>query len=469
MNDMAFQDGESAEAFAAVASEVAYDDLPEAAVEAAKKSIIDTVAVMAAAAGSTAVVNNAARLAESAGGKPEATIIGRSTRASAAMAAFANGCLAHALDYDDIEFESVYHPSGALVPAALAVAERSGWVHGQDFITAIVIGQDLGIRLARAIPLQRRPPWHRSVVISTFAAAATSARLMGLGRDGVIDALGHALNQAAGSLELRWGADSDVGGLYCGYSAKAGVFAALMAEAGIPGVRRVFDGQAGFFNLYFEGKCDRARLLGDLGKHFTGADTAYKPWAACAAVNTYVLAMLNAMKHYGFRADHIARVELHVGDYAVRNCEPLAVRQRPGTATDAKFSLPYTVAAAAVHGDLSAQRFLPGALRDKGVLDLAKKIVPVIDGAYDIKDGMPPGAITVHLLDGRVIHRREDVPYGHPSNPVGWEHLEAKARECFGMSRAGISADRAEEIVRTCRRMAEIADLNDFYGLLRPS
>jgi 2-methylcitrate dehydratase PrpD len=458
-------DIESAELFAALISETAFDDLPAPAVDAAKKSILDTIAVMAGAAGTTPALEKVVRFSEAIGGRDEASIIGRHGKITAMMAAFANGCMAHYLDYDDIEFNSVYHPSGAVVPAALAIAERHGWVDGAAFLTAVALGQDLGIRMARAIPLQRRPPWHRSVVIGTFAAAATAARLIGLDREGIVDALGHALNQAAGSLELRWGTEAEIGGFSFGYSAKAGVFSALMAEAGIPGVKQAFDGQAGIFNLYFEGRCNRKKFLGGLGKEFRGADCALRPWPACAATNTYILATLNAMKVHGLRAEDLQRVELHVGDYALKNCEPLEDRQFPATAPDAKFSLPYCVAAAAVHGDLKTSNFTSDALADRQVLALSGKTVPVVDPAFDIVDRIPPGAVTLYTVSGDRIHQREDIPYGHPTNPISWEQLETKAMDCFSLGRPAIGAGRGAQIVAMCRNLEQEHDLTHLYDL----
>jgi len=235
---------------------VRFDDLPDEAVEAAKKSIIDTLGVIVGASGITESLAGLMDLVRETGGTPESTIVGFGGKVPAIMGAFANGAMVHCLDYDDIEYDSTYHPSGAVVPAGFAIAERNRPIGGREFIAAVALGQDLGIRLALAIPGQRKPPWHRSCVLSTFAATATVAKLLRLDDERVVDALGIALCQSAGPMEIRWGLGTDLGGLYFAFPAKAGVLSALLAQKGVAGIKNCFEGRAGLFNLYFEGKYD---------------------------------------------------------------------------------------------------------------------------------------------------------------------------------------------------------------------
>lgn len=119
--------------------------------------------------------------------------------------------MAHCLDYDDVVYESIFHPSGAVVAAGLAIAERNRPIGGKDFITAVALGQDLVVRLALAIPAQRKPPWHRKAVLGAFSGAATAAKLLKLDEERIVDSLGIALCQAAGPMEMRWGVGTDLG------------------------------------------------------------------------------------------------------------------------------------------------------------------------------------------------------------------------------------------------------------------
>ncbi len=108
-----------------------YDRLPAPAVEAAKKSILDTLAVMAGATGTTAALKGVVDIAKEMEGAPEATLIGFRGKVPALMAAFVNGAMTHCLDYDDVEYTSGYHPSSAVVPAGFSVAQRIGSASGR--------------------------------------------------------------------------------------------------------------------------------------------------------------------------------------------------------------------------------------------------------------------------------------------------------------------------------------------------
>ena len=275
--DEIIREKDVAYAFAKNIAETKFSDLPPESVSTAKKCIMDTLGVMVGATGMTPSLRAFVDLAKEMGGKAESTLIAFGGKVPAATAAFVNGAMVHCLDYDDVVYESGYHPSGAVVAAGLAVAERNRPIGGKEFITAVALGQDLGIRLALAIPAQRKPPWHRTAVLGAFAGAATAAKLLRLDEERIVDSLGIALCQAAGPLEMRWGVGTDLGVLYVAFPSKTAVLSALLAEKGLAGVKSCFEGKAGFFNLYYEGKYDRQMLVSDLGRRFLGENTALKP------------------------------------------------------------------------------------------------------------------------------------------------------------------------------------------------
>ena len=164
------------EQLARFASERTYDSLPRPVIESVKRRILDTVGVAVAAYEQRTADGIAAMVAES-GGAPQATLIGRADRAPAAMAAFYNGTLAHSLDFDDTHLPSVLHPSAAVTPAALAVAEATS-ADSRALIGAIAVGIEVTIRTGmgtrprsaeRWAPPQRR----RSCLVLTESASPT--------------------------------------------------------------------------------------------------------------------------------------------------------------------------------------------------------------------------------------------------------------------------------------------------------
>lgn len=260
--------------FAAFAAQSRYADLPDSAVEGAKKSILDTLGVMLAATGVEPAVRGVADLVQEGGGMPEASILGFGGRAPALMAAFANGAMAHCLDFDDHAPEG-HHPSSSIVPAVFALAERKGGVSGKELITAVAAGQDMFMRIRRNV--ESRLDWHITTVVGVFSATAAAARVLGLNAEQTANALGIAGMQSCGTLELAYGVGSDLRGLYAGFSTKGAVLAALLAQKGVTGTRSMFEGKAGLFNTYFAGKYDREKMVAGLGREFSGGEILYKP------------------------------------------------------------------------------------------------------------------------------------------------------------------------------------------------
>lgn len=175
--------------------ETTYEDIPAHAVHVAKKSILDCLGVMLAAATVGEGCREIAEIVTHGNGRGESTIIGYGGRAPAPLAAFANGALTHALDYDDVDDFSRLHPTGSCLPAALAIAERVGGVDGKRFITALALGGDLVVRLGSCLPhLDQR--WSRPAVVGVFGATAAAGKLLRLDGSQMAGALGNALNQS---------------------------------------------------------------------------------------------------------------------------------------------------------------------------------------------------------------------------------------------------------------------------------
>ena len=130
---------------------IRYEDLPGDVVDVTKKTILDILGTIFGGSGAGAGIKEIVEVVKDGGGREESSVLGYGIKTNAWMAAFANGAMAHALDYDNVHDDAFTHPSTSTVPAALAVAERVGKVNGKDFITAIALGDDLHCRLGYAL------------------------------------------------------------------------------------------------------------------------------------------------------------------------------------------------------------------------------------------------------------------------------------------------------------------------------
>ena len=166
--------------FADLAFDTTYSDLSADAVDAAKKSVMDTLGVSLAASGLEQSIGSVLDYARGVGGQPEASVISSDVKLPAASAAFVHGAMAHCLDYDDYTYWG-HHGASSIIPAAFAVAECQGGISGEEMITAVAIGQDIYGRLRRFVEWQQ--DWNISPVMGVFAACATASRIVGLSRE----------------------------------------------------------------------------------------------------------------------------------------------------------------------------------------------------------------------------------------------------------------------------------------------
>lgn len=382
-------------------------------------------------------------------------------RTSAEMAAFANGAMAHSLDYDDQTLWG-QHASSSIVPAVFALAERRGGVFGQDLIAAVAAGQDLFARLRCNVGW--RKDWNLSSVLGVFAATAASARALGFTQDRMVAALGIASMQSSGIMEMVAGTGSDLRGLYAGFSAKGAVVATLLAEKGIGGVDWLFQGEYGVFNTYFGGRYDLDPILKDLGRDYRGKFTLYKAWPSVGISHSHIHATIELVTQHALEPDEIAQLVVHVGDYHALMCEPLEVRRAPTTLVDAKFSLPFLVAIAAVRRGMGLGDFTEAALGDERIRAVARKVVPVRDPALDWKLELPPGRVTIVMRDGRRFERTGTGFPGSLEAPMSWDDIDRKFRDCATAAIAPPPADRVEAALRLAR---ELEHLHDGTELLR--
>ena len=449
--------------FADFVANAQYMELPPDAIDGAKKSILDTVGVTLAASGMEPAARGFIDLVREMGGRAESSIIGFDANVPAAMAAFANGTLAHALDFDD-QTPWGAHPDSSLVPAALAVAQRKGSVSGKQLITAVAIGQDLFVRLRCNVGW--RQDWNLSTVVGAFSACASAAHVLALRPQQVAHALGLASMQSCGTMETIFGIGGDMRGLYAGFTAKGAVLAALLAQKGVTGIARVFEGPDGIVNTYFGGKYDREKIVHGLGKEFAGGAMIYKYWPAVGNVHTYLHAIIELMKEHRLVANDIGEIRAYVGDFSQRMCLPLDARRAPATLLDAKFSLPFCVALAATHARLKISDFTTDSLKDPKVLALARKVVPVADASLDWKMKLPDGRIEVETLDGRVFERTgKNVP-GSPEAPMTWDQLTDKFRDCAACAATPLPKDNVERALSIARNLESCGDAGELLSAL---
>jgi len=403
-------------------------------------------------------------LVRDAGGEPESTVLAFGDRVPAVWAAFANGAMAHCLDFDD-QTPWGQHSASSIVPAALAVAERRGGMSGKGLITAVAVGQDVFSRMRRNVAW--RKDWNLSTVLGVFAATAASSHILDLTETQVAHALGIASMQSSGVMEVVAGAGSNLRGLYAGFSAKGAVLATLLADKGVTGIENLFEGEHGVFTTYFGGHYDRDAMLTDLGRDFQGSTTLYKMWPAVGTSHSHISATIGLVVDNDIAAEDIAEIRVHVGDYHEVMCEPLEVRKAPTTLIDAKFSLPFLVAVAAVRREVGLSNFSDAGLRSPEVLAVAQKVVPVADASLNWDLDLPTGRVEIVLRDGRRLSRTGHQVPGNAEAPLTWHDLDQKFGDCASVAFSVPSAARVREALHTAQHLEDAGDCATLVHLLR--
>jgi 2-methylcitrate dehydratase PrpD len=353
------------------------------------------------------------------------TAIGQTRTLSTASAAFVNGTAAHGEDFDDTFEGGPVHAGAVIVPAVLAACERHGR-DGQAALIGIAVGVEVMCRLSIVAPKAvHKAGFHPTAVFGAMGAAAGVGATLGLNERQLVDALGNAASFASGIIEyLAEGAWTKR--LHPGWAAQSGLRAALLGQAGFSGPRTVFEGVHGLFHGFAhttEG--DYAALTGDFGRRWVTETLAFKPYPCGTMTHPYI----DCAKRFfarGIKPEDVSEIVCEVGEGTVhRLWEPLAAKQRPPNGYAGKFSTPYCIASAFVHGGVGLEAFADEAVRDPAVTALSAKV------RYEIDPDNPyPANFTGHiramLKDGSLIEERQPHMRGGAHEPLTRADIEEK-------------------------------------------
>ena len=288
--------------------------LPEAVTEKTKHHLLDTIAAMVS--GSRLLPGKKAiAYVKTLGGAPEACVIGARFTTTAQHAALVNGMLGHADETDDSHAPSLCHPGCAIVPAALAMAEREGR-NGAAFLRAVAMGYDVGTRLNLALhAYDFRDAGHSSHSFGpTFGAAAAAGALANLNADEARWLLSYAAQQCSGiSCWMRDEEHIEKAFDFGGMPARNGVVSATMVATGFTGVDDVFSGERNFFIAYDEtSRIGRApepqRLVQGLGSTYEIMNTNIKRWSVGSPIQAPLDSLLELIRAHGIRAGDVERL-----------------------------------------------------------------------------------------------------------------------------------------------------------------
>lgn len=365
------------------------------------------------------------RVAAAWGGRNESAIVGTRFRAAAKNAAFANAVATNALDYDDT---LLGHPGATTFPVVLALGERV-LADESDFVPAIVAGYEITARvmsmLEPVIPRFERQ-WDLGTV-QAFGSAAAAARILKLSEDKTQQLFGIVSGTAPTPLPRKdrriQGPRSMLKSAY-GWSCMTAIVGADLLGGGFTGPEGAFDGSMGLWSLASVPDNESGMLGEDLGSRWSILDTEFKPYMACRFLHPAIQALEEVILRSGVVADDIVKIEVRsfglIGD-------ELHFMQRPGSITDAQFSLPYVLAAFAVCGSLSGTAYSASGLEDERIRRLADSVEFHLDEGYEAAYPRQYGAaVAVTTSLGQCHSSAVQHPRGSRDSPLTHDQLRAK-------------------------------------------
>lgn len=430
-----------------------YEDLPVEVIEMAKRSVLDSLAC-GIYGSRTPWVEAVVRTVAQWGETPSASAWGLDVRAGYLGAAMINGTAAQGYELDDCHDQSMSHYGAGVVPTVLALGEVFGPFTGTQIITAVVAGYEVGTRVGNTVsPSMFHRGFHPCGPTSTFAAAAATAKLLGLDAEQTLHAIALAGSSAAGLMAAQFGAMAKR--FHSGKAAMNGIIAALSAREGLTGVRDVLEAPYGGFCSTYASEYDLEYAVKGLGEHWEILRNGFKQYSSLASSHTTVDALRAIMRTHGVTADDVEHVHVETTDMVKVHCGWPYVYN--GETIQAQMNMFFTGATTLIDGTAFIDGYVDARLNDPQVVELAGRFDCVVAPDLDAlgKDEMRAVRVTVTTKSGDDYTESVTYRSGHWKNPISDEDLSAKFQDLAERVITADAADRIESIVRDLENQAE--------------
>ncbi len=438
-----------------------FDRLPPELLELGRKSILDGLglALSGSVAGSGRIVQ---RYLKSQRLHGRSTVFGTTLKTHPRFAAFANGIGMHADDYDDTQLavgaDRVYglltHPTAPCLPAALAVAEQDD-MSGRDLVLAYHLGVEVETKISEAMsPRHYQHGFHSTATCGPLASAAAVSKLYGLDLERTLRALALAATQSAG---LRENFGTMTKPFHAGRAAESGVLAADLVRDGFTATDRILESPRGFFQAHGGGYALEA-IHEKLGNPWTFLDPgiSIKPHPSGSLTHPAMTKMVELIVEHDIEPADVERVDVGTN----HNMPNALIHHQPKTELQAKFSMEFCMAILLPERRAGLEEFVDEAVNRPDVREMIPKVhfgvhADAEAAGYDKMTTI----LEIHLKDGRTVTGRADFGKGSPSNPMSYDEVADKFRECARFAKW--DSERAEHVIETVCRIDELESVRE--------
>jgi 2-methylcitrate dehydratase PrpD len=441
--------------------DTASTDVPPQAYARAKEAIVDGLGC-ALVGSPTTVGQTITHYVRQRGEATHAAVIGGGFKTSAPLAALANGTMAHALDFDDVNWRMSGHPTVPLLPAVLALGQE---VHasGEEVLLAYALGFEVESKIGLGVnPRHYDLGWHATSTLGTLGASMACAKLLRLDVTNTRMALGIAASTAAG---LRQNFGTMTKPLHPGQAAMNGVTAAQLAQLGWTADAAILEAPYGFCQLYAgAGQYNLDDIVKQLGNPYEllASGVAIKQYPCCAFTHRALDGMLALVQRETLGAADVVAIECRVG----RPTMEVLIHTRPNTGLEGKFSMQYCMAAALLDKRIGLMSLSDEKVRRPAAQQLFERITMTLhpEAQRQGTDGEAlPVTVTVTHKDGHTLTAQIQHPKGHPANPLSPVTMEEKFEDCaFGV----LERPDIRQLIELVRGLEHVADIGTLMDVL---
>lgn len=413
-----------------------FEDLPAEVVKTAKLGLTDFFACCLAGNASPVCQDITTYLSKVSLGNKDCVLIGTSRYADYSGACMFNGVSSHCMDFDDVSWATIGHPSVSVSPACFASAQENRW-DGKQLILSYVLAVEAMHRIAKyTMPQVSERGWHTTLAYGVFGAAVCGALKYGLNETQLVNALAIAASRAGG---IRANFGTQTKALHAGLSNKIGVDCALLASCGVTGSSTAIEGQDGY-----------AQCFGGLTIDNSFEDKNYwdllenglviKRYPCCSGTHPTNDVLDEYLDTHSLSSDDIVSIETGVSLLGPKEL----TCHLPQNAIQAKFSLEFAIAYRILKGKLSLSSFRDEVVLDPEVQKLMKKVEMKVSPELEKLGfiGTAPIRMKIHLKDDNVIQLSNDLAKGNPEKPLSQEEFFNKFLDCSSKS---VSKEKAQD------------------------
>lgn len=430
-------------------SKTRFEDIPADVVEKAKWHFLDVLGTLLAGSGLKGEAGSIiCRYVRQLGGKPEARIVGAGFSSSPPLAALANGIMANAIDFDDVDWPSRAHPSAVIFPTVLALGEKLN-CSGKEILNAYILGVEVITKIGLGVsPVHYGRGWETTSTLGSLGAAAASSKLLKLDLMKMQMALGIASSEASG---IRGNFATMTKAFHIGKAAFSGILAAGLAAEGFTADPTIIERPLGFLSVFAEG-APAERMIDNLGVTYTFIQPglAMKIYPSCAATHSVLDGVFHLIEKYDIRSEDVQSVECGLF-YLHPN---FLVPHYPETGLEGKFSLEFCVALALSQRKIQIKEFTDSKVKEPKMKELMKRVTKFIDNGVGREEAQFPGAtVTVKLRNGAQYSYKVKKRKGSPSSPLNLEEIKDKFLDCAQLIH---SKERALRIIESVMKIDQV-------------